>query len=40
MPSTSDNGIITQPSNHSVDETVEKLKEILQAKGVTLFAHD
>jgi uncharacterized protein (DUF302 family) len=38
MPSSSDNGIITQPSNHSVDETVEKLKEILQAKGVTLFA--
>ena len=38
MPSTSDNGIITQPSNHSVDDTVEKLKEILQAKGVTLFA--
>ncbi len=38
MPSTSDNGIITQASNHSVDETVEKLKEILQAKGITLFA--
>ena len=26
------------PSNHSVEETVEKLKGILQAKGVTLFA--
>ena len=26
------------PSNHSVDQTVEKLKAILQAKGVTLFA--
>ena len=38
MPSTSDNGIISKPSNHSVDETVEKLKGILQAKGVTLFA--
>ena len=38
MPSTSNNGIIIQPSNHSVDDTVEKLKEILQAKGVTLFA--
>jgi uncharacterized protein (DUF302 family) len=25
-------------SNHSVDQTVEKLKGILQAKGVTLFA--
>ena len=31
-------GIIDTPSNHSVDQTVEKLKEILQAKGVTLFA--
>jgi uncharacterized protein (DUF302 family) len=31
-------GIIDTPSNHSVDETVEKLKRILQAKGVTLFA--
>jgi uncharacterized protein (DUF302 family) len=38
MPSTTNNGIIIQPSNHSVDETVEKLKAILQAKGVTLFA--
>jgi uncharacterized protein (DUF302 family) len=33
-----DTGIIDTPSNHSVDETVEKLKGILQAKGVTLFA--
>jgi uncharacterized protein (DUF302 family) len=33
-----DIGIIDTPSNHSVDETVEKLKGILQAKGVTLFA--
>jgi uncharacterized protein (DUF302 family) len=31
-------GIIDKPSNHSVDETVEKLKQILLAKGVTLFA--
>ena len=31
-------GIIDTPSNHSVDETVEKLKGILQAKGVNLFA--
>ena len=38
MPSMPDNGIITKPSNHSVDETVEKLKSILQAKGVMLFA--
>jgi len=33
-----DNGIVDKPSNHSVDETVEKLKGILQSKGVTLFA--
>src|SRR2546426_4073978 len=38
MTSSSDNGIINTPSNHSVDETVEKLKRILQTKGVTLFA--
>jgi len=38
MTSTSGNGIINVPSNHSVDQTVEKLKGILQAKGVTLFA--
>jgi uncharacterized protein (DUF302 family)/uncharacterized membrane protein YidH (DUF202 family) len=31
-------GIIDTPSNHSVDQTVEKLKGILQAKGVALFA--
>ena len=31
-------GIINTPCNHSVDQTVEKLKGILQAKGVTLFA--
>ena len=32
------NGIVNTVSNHSVDETVEKLRQILQAKGVTLFA--
>ena len=31
-------GIIDIPSHHSVDETVEKLKEILHARGITLFA--
>ena len=31
-------GLIDIPSNHSVDETVKKLKGILQAKGITLFA--
>jgi uncharacterized protein (DUF302 family) len=33
-----DNGIINKLSNHSVDETVQNLQGILQAKGVTLFA--
>ena len=33
-----DNGIISTSSSHSVDETVERLKAILQAKNVTLFA--
>lgn len=32
------NGIVDVPSNHSVDETVEKVKGILEAKGITLFA--
>ena len=31
-------GIIDKPSNHSVDQTVERLKGILAAKGVALFA--
>jgi uncharacterized protein (DUF302 family)/uncharacterized membrane protein YidH (DUF202 family) len=33
-----DRGIVQVASNHSVDQTVEKLKGILQAKGVALFA--
>jgi uncharacterized protein (DUF302 family) len=32
------NGIVNNPSSHSVDDTIEKLKGILLAKGVTLFA--
>ena len=31
-------GIVSIEASHSVDETVEKLKGILTAKGVTLFA--
>ena len=31
-------GIVKIQSRHSVDETVDKLKAILQSKGVTLFA--
>src|SRR6266516_8183272 len=37
MPAAS-KGITDIPSNHSVEQTVEKLKNILQSKGVTLFA--
>jgi len=38
MTPTADKGIVSKPSNHSVDETVEKIKGILRAKGVALFA--
>jgi uncharacterized protein (DUF302 family) len=38
MASDTENGIVNKPSSHSVDETVEKLKGILQARGVALFA--
>lgn len=38
MSSNPENGIVTIPSHHSVDETVEKLENLLQAKGVKLFA--
>jgi len=38
MTESRNNGIIDVPSNHSVDQAVEKLKGILAAKGVTLFA--
>ena len=31
-------GIVDIPSHHSIDETVARVKGILQAKGVTLFA--
>ena len=34
----SGNGIISIPSNHSVNQTVESLKHALHAKGITLFA--
>jgi uncharacterized protein (DUF302 family) len=37
-PVTKKNGIVNVTSNHSVDETVERVKNILQAKGVMLFA--
>src|SRR5271154_2297178 len=34
----SDNGVVSKPSSHSVEQTVEALKQLLQAKGITLFA--
>ena len=37
MPPDNGKGLIDISSNHSVDETVERVKGILQAKGITLF---
>src|SRR6266568_6103150 len=38
MAAQKDSGLIDIRSRHSVNETVEKLKGILQAKGIALFA--
>jgi uncharacterized protein (DUF302 family) len=38
MTQTTGTGIIDILTNHSLDQTVEKLKALLQARGVTLFA--
>jgi uncharacterized protein (DUF302 family) len=32
------NGIISQPSPYSVTETIDRLADILQAKGINIFA--
>jgi uncharacterized protein (DUF302 family) len=32
------NGIISRPSNHSVDETLARLQSLLREKNITLFA--
>ena len=37
MTRTITNGIVTQESGHSVEETVERLKRMLQASGAVLF---
>ena len=37
MAATLDGGIASKPSAHSVDETVAKLKSLLDAKRVTIF---
>ncbi|MBC7004219.1 DUF302 domain-containing protein [Photobacterium sp. BZF1] len=39
FPTFADSGLITVQSPHSVQETVEKLKQVLDEKGMTLFAH-
>lgn len=33
-----DNGIVNKPSNHSVDETLRKLQDLLETKGIAIFA--
>jgi uncharacterized protein (DUF302 family)/uncharacterized membrane protein YidH (DUF202 family) len=38
MTTNTGNGIVSISSNHSVDKTVENLQQMLQAKGVKLFA--
>jgi uncharacterized protein (DUF302 family)/uncharacterized membrane protein YidH (DUF202 family) len=38
MVTAANNGVVDKPSNHSVEQTVDRLKNILQAKAVTLFA--
>ena len=34
----SENGIVIIPSQHSVDETISRLKRVLETRGVKLFA--
>ena len=38
MASVAGNGIVDKLSQHSVEQTVDRLKSLLQSKGVTLFA--
>ena len=38
MTPATNKGIVDKPSNHSVEQTVDRLRNILQSKGVTLFA--
>ena len=38
MAPNTNNGILNKRSNYSVDETLERLRRTLQAKGVTIFA--
>lgn len=38
MTQSAENGIVEFPGTHSVDQTVQRLREMLAAKGATLFA--
>lgn len=38
MAWTGANGIVEKPSNHSVDETVQRLTDIIHSRGLALFA--
>ncbi|HYA95868.1 MAG TPA: DUF302 domain-containing protein [Terriglobales bacterium] len=38
MAASVNSGLINRPSKHSLDETLDRLKRTLQAKGVTVFA--
>jgi uncharacterized protein (DUF302 family)/uncharacterized membrane protein YidH (DUF202 family) len=38
MAPVADKGIVVKPSNHTVEQTVDRLKNVLQSKGVALFA--
>jgi uncharacterized protein (DUF302 family) len=38
MAATANNGIVSKPSKHSVEKTVEALTNLLKSKGVAVFA--
>jgi uncharacterized protein (DUF302 family) len=38
LSTSTDNGIVDTPSPYSHEQTVEKLRNVLQARGLTLFA--
>ena len=38
MARTGGTGIVNKPSNRSVDEAVQRLKDLIHSKGLTLFA--
>jgi uncharacterized protein (DUF302 family) len=38
MATAANNGMVNKPSNHSVEQTIEALSNILKSKGVAVFA--